>query len=168
MRILEWVCGAIEKIINFIIIVCLMMMTVVIFYQVVLRYVFNSSNIWAEEFARYAFIWVVLLGAASALRRFQHIRIDFVVNMLPERGQKLIGFINYVLIVGFLLTLIKYGIAISMKTTHQISAGLHIPMSFMYLSIPIGAALMLLFTVQIILRDYLLPSDANSPALGGE
>ncbi|WP_162916648.1 TRAP transporter small permease [Cohaesibacter haloalkalitolerans] len=168
MRTLEWVCSAIEKTINFIIIVCLMMMTAVIFYQVVLRYVFDSSNIWAEEFARYAFIWVVLLGAASALRRFQHIRIDFVVNLLPERAQKLINFINYILIVGFLATLIKYGIAISLKTTHQISAGLHIPMSFMYMSIPVGSALMLLFTVQIILRDFLVPTGANTSASGSK
>ncbi|WP_319485952.1 TRAP transporter small permease [uncultured Cohaesibacter sp.] len=168
MRTLEWVCSAIEKTINFIIIVCLMMMTAVIFYQVVLRYVFDSSNIWAEEFARYAFIWVVLLGAASALRRFQHIRIDFVVNLLPERAQKLINFINYVLIVGFLATLIKYGIAISLKTTHQISAGLHIPMSFMYMSIPVGSALMLLFTVQIILRDFLVPTGANTSSSGSK
>nr|WP_321456608.1 TRAP transporter small permease [uncultured Cohaesibacter sp.] len=168
MRTLEWVCSAIEKIINFVIILCLMLMTLVIFYQVVLRYVFDSSNIWAEEFARYAFIWVVLLGSASALRRFQHIRIDFIVNMLPERGQKIVNFINYILIVGFLVTLIKYGIAISMKTTHQISAGLHIPMSFMYLSIPIGAALMLLFAIQIILRDFLLPSDTSMSASGSK
>ncbi|MDR1826761.1 MAG: TRAP transporter small permease subunit, partial [Methylobacteriaceae bacterium] len=81
----------VERTINALIIVLLMLMTIVIFYQVVLRYVFHGTNIWAEEFARYAFIWIVMLGSASAIRRFQHIRIDFLVQCFPEKAQKLIS-----------------------------------------------------------------------------
>jgi TRAP-type transport system small permease protein len=163
MRALVRVCDVIEKVLNAVIIVLLMSMTVVIFYQVVLRYAFQSSNIWAEEFARYAFIWVVLLGSASAIRRYQHIRIDFAFNAMPPALQRWVDILNYVLIAGFLVVLTYYGWQISMRTGNQISAGLHVPMSVMYMSIPISAAIMLLFTAQIVLRDFVF-CDAGARA----
>jgi TRAP-type C4-dicarboxylate transport system permease small subunit len=92
----------IERTINAMIIVLLMLMTIVIFYQVVLRYVFHGANIWAEEFARYSFIWIVMLGSSSAIRRFQHIRIDFLVQCFPGNVQKIISLCNYLMILVFL------------------------------------------------------------------
>jgi C4-dicarboxylate transporter DctQ subunit len=163
MRALVCVCDVIEKVLNVVIIVLLMAMTIVIFYQVVLRYGFQSSNIWAEEFARYAFIWVVLLGSACAIRRYQHIRIDFAFNAMPPSMRKFVELFNYTAIAVFLAVLAWYGVAISMRTGNQISAGLHIPMSLMYLSIPISAAIMLLFTAQIVLQGFVF-RDVESHA----
>jgi C4-dicarboxylate transporter DctQ subunit len=168
MRALIRVCDVIEKLINAIIIVLLMAMTVVIFYQVVLRYGFDSSNIWAEEFARYAFIWVVLLGSACAIRRYQHIRIDFALAAMSPSMRKFVDLFNYIAIAAFLGVLGWYGIAISMRTGNQLSAGLHIPMSVMYLSIPISAAIMLLFTVQIVLKDFVCGDAAAGSKQAGE
>jgi C4-dicarboxylate transporter DctQ subunit len=168
MRALIRVCDVIEKLLNAIIIVLLMAMTVVIFYQVVLRYGFESSNIWAEEFARYAFIWVVLLGSACAIRRYQHIRIDFALAAMSPSVRKFVDLFNYIAIAAFLGVLAWYGIAISMRTGNQISAGLHIPMSFMYLSIPISAAIMLLFTVQIVLQDFVFGDASGRTERAGE
>jgi C4-dicarboxylate transporter DctQ subunit len=155
MQIVTRLFDLIEKTINSIIIVLLMTMTVAIFYQVVLRYVFQSTNIWAEELARYAFIWVVMLGSASALRRFKHIRIDFLVTGFSEKAQKLISLFNYVLMLIFLVVLVVYGVRIAEHTAGIPSAGLGVSTGFMYLSIPIGAFLILLFTLEILVKDYL-------------
>jgi C4-dicarboxylate transporter DctQ subunit len=152
----------IEKTINSIIIVLLMLMTAAIFYQVVLRYVFHSANIWAEEFARYSFIWVVMLGSSSALRRFRHIRIDFLVQALSQRTQKAVSFCNYLLMLLFLGVLVVYGVRIAEQAADKLSAGLGVSMGFMYLSIPIGSALMFLFTLEILAREYL--SRGEKPA----
>lgn len=152
MRRFHRACDGIEWLIRRVISLLLILMTVVICYQVVLRYGFQSANIWAEEFARYSFIWVVLLGSANALRNTQHIRIDFAVNALPPRVRSVIDTFNTLLIGGFLLALIAYGVDIAMRTGNQISSGLHLPMSFMYLSIPISAAIMLVFSIEMTLR----------------
>jgi len=160
MHTLGCVCDAIEKVINAVISILLTLMTVVIFYQVVLRYGFQSSNIWAEEFAVYSFIWVTLLGSACAVKRFQHFEIDFLMKIIPESVKKYITYMNYALMIVFLMVLIRYGILITMKTGNQVSAGLHIPMSMMYASVPIGSALMLLFTVQIVLEKFVFPNSA--------
>jgi C4-dicarboxylate transporter DctQ subunit len=154
-------CGYVEKILNAVVICLLVLMTVAIFYQVVLRYIFQDANIWAEEFARYAFVWVVLLSSASAIRRFQHIRIDFLVAALPEKIRNVFNLSNNVLMLGFLVVLIHYGLDISSRTGNQISAGLGIPMSVMYLSIPVGCGFMLFFLIENILNEY-LPATAHS------
>lgn len=65
----------------------MVVMVIVIFYQVILRYVFNASNIWSEELARYLMCYSVLLGAAIAVRKYSHLQVDFVINMLPARGR---------------------------------------------------------------------------------
>jgi C4-dicarboxylate transporter DctQ subunit len=153
-------CDYVEKILNAVAICLLVLMSVAIFYQVVLRYIFQNANIWAEEFARYAFVWVVLLSSASAIRRFQHIRIDFLVAALPKRIRDVVNFFNNTLMFGFLLVLTCYGLDISGRTGNQITAGLGIPMSVMYLSIPVGCGFMLLFLLESILNEY-LPAAAH-------
>ncbi|SBW04584.1 putative TRAP-type C4-dicarboxylate transporter [uncultured Alphaproteobacteria bacterium] len=151
MRLFHRACAAVETLIRRIVTLLLVLMTVVICYQVVLRYGFQSANIWAEEFARYAFIWVVMLGSANALRNAQHIRIDFAVNALPPAVRRAVEAFNLLLILGFLVALLVYGIDIAMRTGNQISSGLGLPMSVMYMSIPISAAIMLLFAVELAL-----------------
>jgi len=56
----------------------LVLMSAATFGNVILRYVFNSPTQWAEEFSRYAYIWVVFLGAAACSKRKLHIVIDAV------------------------------------------------------------------------------------------
>jgi C4-dicarboxylate transporter DctQ subunit len=156
----------IEKAVNSIIVVLLILMTAAIFHQVIQRYVFHQANIWAEEFARYAFVWVVLLGSASALRRFQHIRIDFLAQRFSPRNQKIISLCNYLLMLVFLAVLMIYGLKIADQTAGRLSAGLGVSTGFMYMSIPVGSALMFLFILEILGRDFFFPekkTGGNEP-----
>lgn len=143
-KILDWV----EKILSWIVIILLTAMTMVIFYQVILRYVFHSANIWAEEFARYAFIWVTMFGAAICIRRYRHIRIDVFVNILPEKMQCILELGMHAVVLIFLTVSTWYGITICMKTGAQISSGLRLPMSFMYSSIPVSSVIMIAFILE--------------------
>lgn len=167
MHALKRLCDGIEKTLNAVIVCLLALMTAAIFYQVILRYVFQSANIWAEEFARYAFIWVVLLGSAGALRRFQHIRIDFLIEALPPGIQHCVNLVNHVLMAVFLVVLGMYGLDIASRTGNQISAGMGIPMSYMYMSIPIGSGFMLLFLLEILLTKYLSAGNGKKTGNGG-
>ncbi len=160
MTFLKGLCDAVYATIRIVVTALLLMMVAVIFYQIVLRYAFSSATIWAEEFARYAFIWIVLLGSANALRRFRHIRIDFLVNMFQPRIQTAIDMFNMVLITGFLVVLLVYGIGLVDRTGHQISTGLGITMGWVYWSVPVSAALMLLFCAEHILNTVLARPQA--------
>ena len=66
----------------------LMVMVVLVFGNVVLRYGFNSSITQSEEISRWLFVWVTFMGAVVALREHAHLGTDALVSRLPPGGKK--------------------------------------------------------------------------------
>lgn len=64
-------------------------MVVLIFGNVVLRYVFNSGITVSEELARWFFVWLVFLGAVIGMRERLHLGVDMVVTAMPRLGRRL-------------------------------------------------------------------------------
>ena len=58
-------------------------MAVVVFLQVIFRYVLNLPLFWTEELARYCLVWASLLGSAVAVKRGQHIAVTIFMERLP-------------------------------------------------------------------------------------
>src|SRR5665648_198612 len=65
----------------------LVISVVLIFYQVVMRYVFNNSSSWTEELSRYLFIWMSWLGTSLSARENKHIRVELLETALINRGK---------------------------------------------------------------------------------
>jgi TRAP-type C4-dicarboxylate transport system permease small subunit len=132
-------------------------MLVVIFAQVVSRYIFEFTPEWSEELARYLFVWVVFLGSALIMGESGHLAVQFVPNHFKGTAvgnvlKIVINLSGYV----FILLLLVQGAKMTQVMTFQISPGLEIPMSWVYSVIPLSALLMLLYlardTVRIV-RD---------------
>jgi TRAP-type C4-dicarboxylate transport system permease small subunit len=68
--------------------VCMVSMVVMVFGNVVLRYIFNSGITISEEMSRYVFVWLVFVGAVVAMRENAHLGVDTVVALLPRLGKK--------------------------------------------------------------------------------
>jgi len=68
--------------------IALLLMVVLVFGNVVLRYAFNSSIIVSEEVSRWLFVWITFLGAIIALREHAHLGTDALVSRLSPRGKK--------------------------------------------------------------------------------
>jgi len=86
------VTGAIDRfcrIVEFLIAAFLAVMVVMVFGNVVLRYVFNSGIIVSEEVSRWLFLWVTFLGAIVALKEHGHLGTDVLVSRLPVLGKKI-------------------------------------------------------------------------------
>jgi TRAP-type C4-dicarboxylate transport system permease small subunit len=60
-----------------------LLLTGVVTYSVVMRFVFNSSQNWADELASYCLLWMVFLGLTYTLNAGAHIRIDFLTGSFP-------------------------------------------------------------------------------------
>lgn len=60
---------------------------VLIFAQVIARYVFNHSISWSEELARYLFVWMIWLGTSMATRTNSHITVDVIPNKFHGRSR---------------------------------------------------------------------------------
>jgi TRAP-type transport system small permease protein len=67
---------------------CLLLMVVLVFSNVVLRYVFNTGITLSEELSRWLFVYLVFLGAVVAMREHAHLGMDGVVKRLPPAGKK--------------------------------------------------------------------------------
>ena len=73
-----------EKFILVILALLFATMTIALFYQIIMRFVFQSANVWSEELTRFAFIWMSMLGVAVATRRSKNMDVDFIVNLMPK------------------------------------------------------------------------------------
>lgn len=127
----------------------------VIFIEVVRRFVLLYSSVWGEETARYAFIYLVWIGAAAAVRERAHIRIDVILHYLPPRG------VAAVYLFGDILTAILACLAlywsldpvlVSLKFGN-VTDGLRIVRAWFLVAVPLGFGLILLRLVQSMIRD---------------
>jgi TRAP-type C4-dicarboxylate transport system permease small subunit len=133
-----------------------MMIAVTIISEVIRRFVFSYSSIWGEEVARYCFIYMAWLGASLGVKHRVHIRIDIILNFLPNRGKSIIylfgDFLTLVLAVialyvsmGSVLTSIEFG-----SVTH----GLRIGQYWFLMAVPIGFTLIVIRLLQSMTRDF--------------
>jgi TRAP-type C4-dicarboxylate transport system permease small subunit len=121
-----------------------------IFFQVIMRYVFKNSLSWSEELARYIFVWQLWLGVSYATKNASHIRITVLVALLKERSRKILETAVLLIWFAFGIFVIFQGARITLQIHKfgQLSPALHIPMSYAYLSVPVGAGLMNLRLIQ--------------------
>ncbi|MDD5015704.1 MAG: TRAP transporter small permease [Atribacterota bacterium] len=133
------------------VVACFLGVTVLVLCtQVFFRYVLGSSITWAEELARYSFIWVVFLGASIALKRAELVGVSVFVSHMPLHLSKIVIIISNLIILAFLLIVIIYAIIFCKLNWGQVSPAMRIPMTYPYLAIPIGCSLMLFYTVNVI------------------
>jgi TRAP-type transport system small permease protein len=80
--------------------ICLAVMVVMVFGNVVLRYVFNSGIAVSEEVSRWLFVWMTFLGAIVALKDHGHLGTDMLVGRLGSTGKRICLVISQLLMLG--------------------------------------------------------------------
>lgn len=126
-------------------------MAVVVFGQVIARYIFNSGFSWPEELTRFLCVWITFLGALTATAEDSHPAVDVLVKALPDILQKVVRIILRIVMIIVCVYLTGYGLKLVEMTIHDMSPGLHFPMGLVYLSLPLSAALMIpYFAAQIV------------------
>lgn len=121
-------------------------MTLLTFLQVVLRYVFNSSLIWALEADFYLFAWLILIGMSYGVRVHAHIGIDLAVKALPPTLRRLAGLLAIALCALY-AALMLYGAWFYIAKLRMLGVlGEDIPVQrwILSLGLPIGFLLLLL------------------------
>ena len=140
---------------NAVIVVSLVLMVVMVFSNVVLRYAFNSGITASEELSRFFFLWLIFVGSIVAMRERAHLGVDTLVSRLPRAGKILFALISnalmlwvcYLFLVGsWRQTVVGWG-------TLKPATG--IPMAFHYgtgLVMSIGIGLILINNTWRLLR----------------
>lgn len=130
---------------------------------VVFRFVVESSLAFPDELIRYLFVWVIFLGAAIALRRNAHAAIGILVDRLTPGWRRPVVLASTAVSGAFFLVLLTKGTELSLRVIPQISPALEVSMAWVYAAVPVSAAIMLAYTVEIFLRQATAPaSDLGS------
>jgi TRAP-type C4-dicarboxylate transport system permease small subunit len=128
-------------------------MASLVFVNVVGRYGFNLSIIWAEELSQYLMIWIAYLGAGLALREGRHVALEMLHDLLPFALGRKVRMAVGGLVLAFLGTVTVLGFQFAGFVWSQETPVLNISLGIPFLAIPIGT---LLFAVHLLLmfRNY--------------
>jgi len=121
--------------------VCLAGCSILVFVAAVSR-ALGSPILWAIDIAMLLFIWCSFLGADAALRATQHIIIDIVVRMFPQRVQRALLIAHWTVMVAFLATLVVLGTELTMLNVERPMGDTEISYAYVTAAVPIGALLM--------------------------
>jgi TRAP-type C4-dicarboxylate transport system permease small subunit len=114
-----------------------------VFYQVLTRFVLNDAAVWSEVLARAVIVWGVFLIMGPAIRTGKMIPIDVLRSLLPENKQIWIIRVVTAAIALFLCILIWFGYKMTLRVVNQQVAMLNVSVAWFYMAIPIGALLAL-------------------------
>jgi C4-dicarboxylate transporter DctQ subunit len=131
--------------------------TVIIFLNVMLRYVFNSSWTWAEELTRYIMIWMTFIGASLCVRYNVHVTMDLALNSIPKRLKKPLLYIIYSgsALISLYLAYLGYNIMMNIKMNGQVSSAMEfLPIWLVYVSVPVGGILMAKNFIHLLILNF--------------
>ena len=137
----------INSTVKYILVILMITMTILTFYQVVTRYVFNNPPSWSEELVRFLFVWASFIGAGIGIKEHVHIGIDVFVNLLPEKYRRSAVVLVNLIIIGFGIFLIFSSLPVVKMTNRQLSPANGIPMSYIYFSVVIMGILCILYSL---------------------
>jgi len=115
-----------------------------VFLQVVMRFLGRSGIDGLEEVPRFLFVWLVMIGAASAMQRGQHTVLDYFINLLSPPVRALVLVLTNAVGIFLFAYLIKLSLVLVPNAQLQTSAGLGLSLGWVYAAVPIGAALIIL------------------------
>ena len=134
--------GILSRILEVFMVTILTIMVGLVFGNVVARYAFNSAITWAEEVARFLFVWLTFVGASFGLMKGLHLGMDMVVARLKPRTRSLIEVVNGFIILAFLGVWVVGGVHLIQANLDYMSPATGFSMGLVYLIGPLAAVLM--------------------------
>ncbi len=119
------------------------LLTVVVFVQVVLRYFFSTTLVWGEELCRFAFIWMAYIGFTSCMRHDSHLKVDVITEKLYGKPKTILYVVTMLISFGFFIFVAYWGydMLTLVRDSEQVALTLPLPLIFVWGSIPVAFAL---------------------------
>lgn len=125
--------------------ITLCLLIVLTFAGVIRRRVLNSPFTWMEEVQLACMVWIVFAGATVAFRTGNHVAIEMVVDLFPEKAQKIATYFISAVVVFVLgyLFYVSLGFINIFITSGRSTSILNIPYSLIYAIAPVSFILMI-------------------------
>ena len=121
---------------------------------------FGAPVLWAIDVAMLLFIWCSFFGADAALRKKQHIIIDIVVRLFPQKVQRALLITHWTVMFVFLLTLVVLGVELTMLNVQRPMGDTEISYAYVTAAVPAGSFLMALTAMRQLVEFWRDPALA--------
>ena len=138
---------ALGNIVEGVLLVMMVALCADVFLGVFSRYVLVRTFTWYDEIARLLFVWIVFLGAAVGVKRGVHFRLHLLVDRFPPVLQRLTVIFGILVMMGFGWILIQQGWKLVELGQFQQTAVMGLSKQYIYLSVPVGGVLVILFSL---------------------
>lgn len=144
----------IEKFEKFVACACVSVMAILVFANVIARFVFNSPLAVADEMSCYLFILMSFMGTAIAARKKAHLGLTIVTDKLSPKAAKIVQVLMYVIAAIFCLLIVIFGIEMVMSqyALGQQTATMQWPEWIYGLFVPIGAAFAMIAFLSVAIK----------------
>ncbi len=133
----------VDRLARFLITVMMAAMVLIILFGVFNRFLFKLPVSWTEEVAKYLLIWISMLGSAVAIRIGAHVGVGLLVTRLGEKRRNVISWMNQVLIMLFIISLVWLGMKLCIREIDQMGYATRISMFYPFLAIPAGCLMII-------------------------
>lgn len=137
--------AVLDRILKYTLTLLAVTLTISVFLQVLIRFVFKYPLPWTEEVARIAFVYCIFVGATIAVRENSHLHVDALLVALPKKAARALVFLGMILVGVFLAFVTWQGIVLVRATGVQMTPVMQIPFKHLYLVLPVSGAIMLLY-----------------------
>ena len=137
-----------DKVLEFICCTLLALMTILVTWQVVSRYVLNNPSTITEELVLFSFVWMGLLGGAYLFGKNEHMAMTFLFDKLSEKNQIKVRIFFELVIMAFAVFILVFGgYNMSKLSMGQLSSSLQIPMGYVYLGLPLSGFTTVIYNI---------------------
>jgi len=146
----EAIFNKVNKILEVFLISIFALLVLAVLFQVFSRYILGTSFTWTEEFARFALIWMTILGAAYLNAKREHLSMDFLYEKLSVSNKRKASILIEILVLLFaLIVMVIGGLNLVYTTLHleQLSGTLRIPLGYVYAIMPFSGFLIICFSI---------------------
>ena len=123
------------------------LLTLLVAWQVVGRYVFHTGLFWADELTGVIMMWAALLGATGCIWTDSHMRLNLFIDRLPSSARVWLLTLMDGVVVWFALVFLKEGMTLVQRTMSGDMSSLDIPIGVTYTIVPGAAVLMIVFAL---------------------
>ena len=128
--------------------VILALMTILVTWQVITRFILNSPSTITEALAKYLFLWLVMIASAYVVGRRDHMNLRILVHRCSPLNQIRLGIISEAIIFVFVLCVLGYGGGyIALNAMVQMDSALPVPVGVVYLALPVGGILAAIYAL---------------------
>ncbi len=163
MSLLRNICRTLFKALEWFAIICMVVLTLIVFMDVILRYIFKQGFSWTQEIATLMLVWFSFIGMAIGVLEKIHISIEMFTSKLPDKAVAVLECLNHILIAVFGGTMIYFGAVIMDMTKLSTMPATKLPSSVLYIILPLSGILVLLNAVLVTIRQDKKIFPANSP-----